>query len=389
MNAPDVTIVIPTFNRLDLTVVCLDAIERATPAGRFEVVAVDNASSDGTPSWLREQQGAGRLRAILNAQNLGFGRACNLGARVARGRYVLLLNSDTEVQPGWLEAIVGKADSDPGIGVAGARLLYPNGTVQHAGIAFENGLPYHIHRGARPDDPRVLKEREFAAVTGACFLIARDLYERLGGFDESYHMYVEDVDLCLRVWEAGLRVVYCPDCVVVHHESASITDLERRDAMVREGWARLHERWAGRWPAGAPGEEHRATLDGTRSFVVLAFADELAARPELLAAYTRAFSGADDATLLVYAPGRDPAALGALLGPAVEQAGLPSENAADILAVASPRDPAAEATLARGADAVLTHERVGGLLALVPQFGEEAVDRLRSLAESRWTRRAA
>lgn len=244
-----VSIVIPTYNKLDFTRQCLEAIRAVTPAGLYEILVVDNASTDETPAFLREQERQGHLRAILNETNLGFGKACNRAAEQARGRCILLLNNDTVPHPGWLEAMLRTLDSDPNIGVVGSRLLYPDGTIQHAGVVFTaEGVPEHLHRKVPQNHPEVTFQRDFPAVTGACLLIRTGLYRQLGGFDEQYYMYVEDTDLCLRVWEAGYRVTYCPESVVTHFESASVRDFGWSNRQVFSGFRRLHRTWAGRWP---------------------------------------------------------------------------------------------------------------------------------------------
>ncbi len=152
------------------------------------------------------------------------------------------------------------------VGVAGSRLLYPDRTIQHAGIVWnEQGRLAHMHRGAPAEAPADLDRRDFGAVTGACLLIRRDLFFEVGAFDPGHHMYVEDVDLCIRVWESGHRVTYCPGSVVVHLENPSMTDVAWRDRNIVAGWQRLNERWAGRWPrpcASSPGRSCcRAGLD--------------------------------------------------------------------------------------------------------------------------------
>jgi O-antigen biosynthesis protein len=245
-----ISIVMPVRGRLDLTRQCVAAIEQHTPAELYELVVVDNGSTDGTLAWLDEAERAGRLRALRNGENVGFGRACDLGAAASSGTHVLLLNNDTLPLRSWLEPLL-EAASEPDVGIAGSRLLFPNGTVQHAGISFDSeSLPYHLARGRAKDHSVVLTSRDVAAVTGACMLLRREVYEQLGGFDDAYFFYVEDIDLCVRAWAAGLRVVYRAESTVVHLESASVTDDDWKGAGVREGWRRLHERWLGRWPEG-------------------------------------------------------------------------------------------------------------------------------------------
>ncbi|MBI2504134.1 MAG: glycosyltransferase, partial [Candidatus Latescibacteria bacterium] len=251
---PRASIVIPLFNKAELTEECLLALARNTGDNPdYEVVAVDNGSTDWTPYLLHAFEGD--IRVLGNDQNLGFARACNQGAQAAQGEYVVLLNNDTLPQPGWLAALVRLADSDPRIGVVGARLLYP-GTrkVQHAGLEMVKGIPEHVYRGGDAEDPRVIRQRDLDMVTGACMLVRRDLYLKLGGLDSEYVNGVEDVDLCLRVRQAGYRVVYCPESVVEHHEGAS----EGRFDRVRENLHRFQQKWgrsfdaAGRFITGAP-----------------------------------------------------------------------------------------------------------------------------------------
>ncbi len=236
---PQVSIVIPLFNKAELTEPCLLAVARNTGEDPdYEVVAVDNGSTDWTSYLLHAFEGD--IRVLRNDQNLGFARACNQGVEAAQGEYVVLLNNDTLPQPGWLAALVRLADSDPQIGVVGARLLYP-GTrkIQHAGLEMVKGVPEHVYRGVDADDPRVTRQRDLDMVTGACMLVRRELYQKLGGLDTEYVNGVEDVDLCLRVRQAGYRVVYCPESVVEHHEGAS----EGRFDRVRENLQRFYQQW--------------------------------------------------------------------------------------------------------------------------------------------------
>lgn len=251
-NGVTVSIIIPTYNKLELTKQCLAAIKQTTTDVQYEVLVVDNASTDGTQDFLREEDAEGRLRALLNRENLGFGKACNRAASEATGRYLLLLNNDTIPHPGWLSALVDQADADPQIGILGSRLLYPDGTIQHAGVVFdERNVPVHVSRGVKADDASVLTARDYPAVTGACMLIRNDMFQKLEGFDEAFFMYVEDADLCLRTWEAGYRVAYCPSSVVTHLESASAANLDWSNKLVFEGFLRLHNKWEGRWPEAA------------------------------------------------------------------------------------------------------------------------------------------
>ncbi len=244
---PVVSIIIPTFNNLALTKQCLAALHQATPAGLAEILIVDNGSTDGSVPFFEAEQGAGRLRAVLNPQNLGFARGCNQGALEARGEFVLFLNNDTQTQPRWIEAML-KAAKETQAGVVGCKLLYPDDTIQHAGIEFINGVPDHRFRHAAATAPEVNERREFDMVTGACFLMPRSLFLELGGFDEVFRNGVEDVDLCLRVRAAGRKVVYEPEAVVIHHEGKT----QGRFNHVTENLKIFFARWQGQFD-----EQHR------------------------------------------------------------------------------------------------------------------------------------
>lgn len=215
-----VSIIIPTYNNLDLTQDCLEAIQRHTPAGIYEVIMVDNGSTDGTPEFLRGLQDLGQIRLILNDNNLGFAPACNQGARAARGEFLLFLNNDTRVTSGWLEELLHSAQEHPQVAAVGAKLLYPDDTVQHAGVTISADKKFlHIYKHFHKDHPAVNKERTFQILTAACLLVKKEPFSRSGGFDESYHNGCEDVDLCLRFGQQGLQLLYNPRAVVYHLES--------------------------------------------------------------------------------------------------------------------------------------------------------------------------
>lgn len=249
MPDPRVSIVIPVFNRCDLTVACLTALAEHTPADLYEVVVVDNASTDATPDVLAALEGD--VTVVTNETNRGFAVACNQGADRARGDIVLFLNNDTEVRPGWLDALLSALDHDKRIGAAGARLLFPDGTIQHAGMLLVErtdlgGLYEGVHRhvGKPADWPEALEPADMLAVTGAVLAVRAAAFTAVGGFDDGYWNCFEDVDLCLKLGEAGWTVRYVPDAVIVHHESASGAE---RFTGVQAGVRRFAERWRGRF----------------------------------------------------------------------------------------------------------------------------------------------
>lgn len=221
-----VSIVIPVFNKVELTRQCIEALYRNTaPEPPFEVIVVDNASTDGTREHLEQAcQKYERLRTIRNERNYGFARACNQGARAAKAEFLVFLNNDTVPHPGWLEAMLDLTKSDERVGIVGSKLLYPDGSIQHVGVVIaENRLPLHLLRGRRPEEfARYLTEpRDYQVVTAACMLIRSQLFSALGGFDEVFLNGFEDVDLCLRARDKGYRVVFAPNSVLTHFESMS------------------------------------------------------------------------------------------------------------------------------------------------------------------------
>lgn len=380
-----VSIVIPVFGKLDLTRQCLDAIDATCARVPHEVIVVDNASPDGTPDFLRQAEAEGRLRAILNDENLGFGKACNAGAASALGEHVLLLNNDTIPHAGWLEALLAELD-DPTVGLVGARLLYADGTVQHAGVNFTASLlTEHVHRGVAGDDPLVLEARDYPAVTGACMLLSKRLWDEIGGLDEGYRHYVEDVDLCMHVWERGLRVRYTPASVVTHLEQQSAPDRAWIDALVEEGWRRFYRVWGSRWPEAVRELSPVALPEGTRSFAVVALARDLIERPQLITAYASAFSPDDDATLVVYDDERDGDELAAALGPTLAAAGL-EETGPDMLAYGRRID--GDVLLSLTSHALLCESEPEGALRRLPRFGGSQLEALRAAAEATWSKAA-
>ena len=179
------SIVIPVHGRAGLTRQCLDAIFAEPPGTAFEVIVVDDASPDDTRAVLDSYADA--IRVVARDANGGFARACNDGAAAARGEYLVFLNNDTIPVAGWLDALVAVADREPRVAVTGSKLLFPNDTVQHAGVVVcQDGRPRHLYAGFPADHPAVNRERQFQAVTAASMLVRRDAFEKVHGSDESF-----------------------------------------------------------------------------------------------------------------------------------------------------------------------------------------------------------
>jgi GT2 family glycosyltransferase/glycosyltransferase involved in cell wall biosynthesis len=216
-TTPRVSIIVPVYNQLHHTRNCLQALADTAAATAFEVIVVDDGSSDATAV---EVPRIGGVRFHKNPENLGFIGACNAGAALARGQYLFFLNNDTAVQPGWLEPLLASFEQFERVGLVGSKLIYPDGRLQEAGgIVFSDGSGWNYGRFDHPDDPRYDYPREADYCSGAAILIEKTLFERFGGFDSLYKpAYYEDTDLAFKVRDAGLRVIYQPASKVVHFE---------------------------------------------------------------------------------------------------------------------------------------------------------------------------
>ena len=239
---PRTTVVVPVRNRFSLTKACVEALfDSLGDRDDVELVVVDDGSTDETSEYLETVAG---VRSVRHAASEGFAASCNDGAAVGAGEYVVFLNNDTMGEEGWLDALVAHADTHRNATVVGARLLYQNGTIQHAGIAFgADLLPRHVYRGFRRDHPAVSRARRFQAVTAACMLVRRSHFDEIGGFDTGFVNGFDDVDLCLRVIDHGGEIHYCPASVLAHFEAATRGD----DAeLFGRNAARYLERWRDR-----------------------------------------------------------------------------------------------------------------------------------------------
>ena len=218
---PVVSVVIPVHNKALVTYNCLASLLLAHNAASFEVIVVDDGSSDETLTLLPDLvQG---VRFLRHEKAQGFIRSCNDGARTARGAYVLMLNNDTEVSSGWIDELLYVFEHFNDVGMAGAKLLYPNGQLQEAGgIVWNNGDPWNYGREGNPREPRYNYTRQVDYLSGACVMLPKTLWDELGGFDERYMpAYFEDADLAFRVRDRGLKTIYTPFSQVIHFEGIS------------------------------------------------------------------------------------------------------------------------------------------------------------------------
>lgn len=219
-TAPVVSIVIPVFNEWDTTRACLISIRENTSGLPYEIIVADDCSEDET---IHLPELAPGVRYVRNTQNLGFLKNCNHAAKIAHGKYLLFLNNDTQVQPNWLQPLVACVEQDELVGLVGPMLLYPDGRVQEAGgIIWQDGSGWNYGRFDYPESPEFNYRKEVDYISGACILVRKILWDRIGGFDERFApAYYEDTDLAFEIRRQGYRVVYQPLSRVIHLEGVS------------------------------------------------------------------------------------------------------------------------------------------------------------------------
>jgi GT2 family glycosyltransferase len=243
--APRATIIIPMHGKPLLTYTCLRSVHANTLPGSYEVLVVDDASSEPAAVTLADVTG---IDFVRNDTNLGFIRSCNRAALLARGEMLVFLNNDTIVTSGWLEGLGSVFSEHPDAGLVGAKLIYPDGRLQEAGgIVWRDGSAWNVGRGEDPDRPEFNYLREVDYCSGACLAVDRALFAEIGGFDVRFApAYCEDSDLAFAVRAAGRKVYYQPLATVVHFEGAtSGTDLAsgvKRHQVINQ--SAFHAKWA-------------------------------------------------------------------------------------------------------------------------------------------------
>jgi len=267
--APKLSIIIPTRNALQLVKVCIESIKTKSSYKNYEILLVDNGSDDPAAlAYFAEQAQADNFKVIRDDSPFSYSAINNLAAAQATGEVLCFLNNDIEViAHDWMEELVSQA-CRPGIGAVGAKLLYPNATIQHAGVIIGiGGWAGHSHKGFFNQSHgyvgRASLASNFSAVTGACMAVQKKHFDRVGGFDAvNLKVACNDVDLCLKFIEIGLRNLYTPHAVHFHHESATrgYEDTPEKKARFQSEVDHMWKRWPTQM-ANDPAYSPNLTLD--------------------------------------------------------------------------------------------------------------------------------
>jgi GT2 family glycosyltransferase len=248
---PQVSIVLLLCNRAELTLACMQTLALRHNQVPVEIVVVDNGSSDETGEVLERLRG---LRVIRNETNRGYPVGVNQAARLARGKYLLLLNNDTQVLGRSIDVAWDFLETHPDVGAVGGKIVLLDGTVQEAGcIVYRDGWTAQYGRQVPADDGTVAFRREVDYCSAAFLMTPRDLFGQLGGLEEAFSPgYFEDSDYCIRLRQTGRRVVYLPDVVVLHFENGTTSTLADLEDVLRRNqrlFAARHAEWLSTRPA--------------------------------------------------------------------------------------------------------------------------------------------
>lgn len=242
---PDVSMIIPVYNQFPYTYHCLKSLlEHTGNTYGYEIIVADDNSTDDT---VRLHEIAENIRIIKNKENMRFLKNCCHAAESARGRYILFLNNDTQVQKDWLEPLIRLMESTSKAGIVGSKLVYPDGTLQEAGgIVWKDASAWNYGNRSDPENPEFNYVKEADYISGACIMIRASLWKEIGGFDQTFApAYYEDTDLAFEIRKRGYKVYYQPLSVVVHFEGASNgTDLTEGQKYYQvQNREKFYEKW--------------------------------------------------------------------------------------------------------------------------------------------------
>ena len=259
---PLVSILIPNKDSVKVLSRCIDSVEQKTTYRNFEIIVIENNSvQDETFEYYREvQERYDNVRVVTWDGPFNYSAINNFGAKHASGEYLLLLNNDIEViEAGWMSAMLGLCQRED-VGIVGAKLLFPDDTVQHAGVMMikcgnvnDNAGPMHVFSHLDRDDPGYMRRaqlvQDLSIVTAACLMTKRSVFDALGGLNDDFVVAFNDVDYCLRVRETGKLVVFTPDALLYHYESfsrgsdtldANVARFIREQGKMRSIWSRYY-----------------------------------------------------------------------------------------------------------------------------------------------------
>ena len=226
-----VSCIIVNWNLKYLPRLCIEALKRSKCDFPFEIIVVDNDSHDESLEYLEQMHKRGEITLVHSGSNLGYGRANNLGARYAKGKYILVLNPDVSVEPDTLQKLVDYMEENKDVGIAAPQLFFFNGQIQDSCRRFMRPMDLVAKRTPLQRfkffknrlDEYVMNDYDHKAtqevdlVTGACFISPKEVFEKVGGFDDRYFLFMEDADLCRKMWLAGHKVVYYPAARALHY----------------------------------------------------------------------------------------------------------------------------------------------------------------------------
>jgi GT2 family glycosyltransferase len=242
---PQVSIIVPVYNKNKLTVECLASLVERTRGVPYEVIIVDDGSDEGTRDLLSQIQNITYLR---NQQNLGFLLSCNRAAERARGEFLVIMNNDVQVTEGWLPPLLETFSKYENVGAVSPKILFPDGRLQEAGPRIKpDASSQLVGCGDNPQLPRYNYVREVDYCSGVCLVLRTDTFRELGGFDPSFApAYCEDSDLCFRLRKLGKRIIYNPSSVVIHYLSATVkVDSEYKRRLALSNSQKFAEKWQG------------------------------------------------------------------------------------------------------------------------------------------------
>ena len=257
---PMISIMIPNKDQKDVLQRCVNSIREKSTYPNYEILIIENNSTEEeTFSYYRELESDPGIRVITWESGFNYSGINNFGASEAKGKYLVLLNNDTEViSPDWMEEMLSDCMRKD-VGAVGAKLLYPDGRIQHAGVVVDlGGVAGHVFSRCRADDPgyfgRAMIRQNYSAVTAACLMVSAADYAAVGGMDETLAVAFNDIDFCLKLREAGRLNVWNPAAVLYHHESLSRGEDDTADKQQRfqKESGIMHERWASYYKNGDP-----------------------------------------------------------------------------------------------------------------------------------------